>query len=50
MLTAIAVGAVMGAMGAWRARKGEPLLRINRFFYGYLFALCFALVRFVWAS
>lgn len=50
VLTPIAVGAVMGAMGAWRARKGEPLLRINRFFYGYLFALCFALVRFAWAS
>lgn len=50
LLTPVAVGALMVGIGAVRARKGESLLRINRFFYGYLFALCFALVRYALAS
>lgn len=49
ILTPIAVGILMTAMGAWRARKGEPLLRINQFFYGFLFALAWAAVRFFFA-
>lgn len=44
--TPFAVGALMVAMGAWRARRGQPVLRIDRFAYGYLFALALALVRF----
>jgi hypothetical protein len=36
----------MVALGAWRAQRGEPLLRLDRFSYGYLFALSQALVRF----
>lgn len=50
LLTPVAVGGVMALMGAWRARRGEPRLHINRFFYGYVFALAFALVRFAFAS
>ncbi|CAN7444436.1 hypothetical protein [Rhizobacter sp. LjRoot28] len=46
VLTPIAVGGLMAALGAWRARRGEPLLRIDRFACGYLFALAVALVRF----
>lgn len=49
-LTPLAVGSLMTAMGAWRARRGESLLRIDRFFYGYLFALTLALVRFHFAE
>jgi hypothetical protein len=49
IITPIAVGLLMGVMGAWRARRGEQLLRIDRFAYGYLFALCLALVRFSFA-
>jgi hypothetical protein len=48
--TPIAVGGVMVMMGAWRARRGESVLRIDRFAYGYLFALCIALVRFYFAA
>ncbi len=48
--TPIAVGLFMMAVGAWRAKRGESVLRIDRFFYGYLFALCFALVRFGFAK
>ncbi len=50
LATPIAVGGVMVIMGAWRARRGEPVLRIDRFAYGYLFALCIALVRFYFAA
>jgi hypothetical protein len=46
ILTPIAVGLLMCALGAWRERRGQPKIRINRFFYGYLFALMFTLVRF----
>jgi len=40
----------MSAMGYWRARRGQAVLRIDRFAYGYLFALTFALVRFWFAD
>lgn len=40
----------MTAMGAWRARRGEPVLRIDKFAYGYLFALSLAIVRFIFAA
>ena len=49
IITPIAVGLLMCAMGAWRARREEPLLRIDRFTYGYLFAASLALVRFAFA-
>jgi hypothetical protein len=50
LFTPVAVGGLMAAMGAWRARRGDPLLRIDHFFYGLLFALSWALVRFFFAS
>lgn len=49
VLTPIAAGLCMCALGAWRARRGQALLRMDRFAYGYLFALAFALVRFLFA-
>ena len=49
IITPMAVGLLMCAMGAWRARRGEQLLRIDRFAYGYLFAVSLALVRFAFA-
>jgi hypothetical protein len=48
--TPIAVGGLMVAMGAWRARRGQPVLRIDKFAYGYLFALALALVRFFFSA
>ena len=50
VFTPVAAGLCMCAAGAWRARRGQALLRIDRFAYGYLFALAFALVRFALAS
>ncbi len=50
LLTPVAVGLFMCAMGIWRVRKGQAALRIDRFAYGYLFALLFALIRFWFAK
>lgn len=49
IITPVAVGLLMCVLGAWRARRGAPLLRIDKFAYGYLFALSLALVRFTFA-
>lgn len=50
VLTPLVAGGFMTAMGAWRARKGEERLRIDRFGYGYLFALTVGLLRFWFAA
>lgn len=50
ILTPVAVGLLMSALGTWRTRKAQPILRIDRFAYGYVFALSFALIRFVFAK
>ena len=42
----IAAGFAMAALGAWRRRKDQPVIRIDRFSYGYLFALSMAAVRY----
>ena len=49
-LTPFAVGGLMVAMGHWRARRGDEVLRVNRFVYGFLFAAALALVRYVFAA
>ncbi len=49
ILTPLAAGGCMALMGAWRRRRGQPVLRIDRFSYGYVFALSLALVRFKFA-
>lgn len=46
----LAAGAAMSLMGAWRRRRGEPLVRLDRFGYGVLFALSMALLRFFFAE
>lgn len=50
IITPIVVGLCMVAIGAWRKRRGDTILRIDKFFYGYLFALSFALIRFQFAA
>jgi hypothetical protein len=49
-LSPIAAGLSMAAMGKWRAKRGQDVLRIDKFSYGYLFALSLGLVRFWFAS
>lgn len=48
-LTPVAVGLLMSALGAWRTRQAQTILRMDRFFYGFLFAFALALVR-LWAA
>ncbi len=50
VLSPIAAGLSMAAMGAWRARRGQAVLRVDKFSYGYVFALSWGLVRFFFAS
>lgn len=49
IVTPLLVGLMMSALGAWRAQQGLFLLRWDRFIYGYVFALAFALIRYHWA-
>jgi uncharacterized YccA/Bax inhibitor family protein len=49
VITPILVGLGMVALGKWRAQRGDPVLRIDQFFYGYLLALTFAAIRFQFA-
>ena len=50
LFTPLAAGAVMAAIGAWRLRRGKDTIRLDRFAYGYLFALAMGLIRFVYAA
>jgi len=50
VLTPLAVGGLMAWMGAWRARRGQAPLQIDRFACGSLFAFALALVRFRFAA
>jgi hypothetical protein len=50
LVTPLAAGGMMYLVGAWRAKRGDPVLGIDRFAYGYVFALSLALVRFVFAQ
>ena len=50
LITPVVSGLAMGALGRWREGRGETVLRIDSFVYGFLFALAMALVRFVYTS
>jgi hypothetical protein len=46
VLAPVLAGAVMSALGGWRAAWRADRSRLERFGFGYLFALALALVRF----
>ena len=46
VISPIVAGLVMSGIGSWRRRRGDPVLRIDRFGDAFLFALVFAGVRF----
>ena len=50
IVTPVAVGLVMAGVGFLREGRGQPVLRIDRFAYGYVFALAFAIMRFNFAA
>jgi hypothetical protein len=46
LLTPVVAGLAMSALGRWRRGKDQALVRIDRFAWGYVFALAMAAVRF----
>ena len=46
IFTPILAGGAMSAMGAWRRHRDQELISLDRFTYGYLFAIVMALFRF----
>jgi hypothetical protein len=46
IVTPILAGGFMVLIGAWRHKHGQELIRLDKFAYGFLFALSMALVRF----
>jgi hypothetical protein len=50
LIIPVAVGFSMALLGAWRENRCDPVLRIDRYSFGYLFALFLALIRFLFAE
>ena len=47
--TPVAAGLAMMMVGKARLRKGQTLVRLDRFGFAFVFAFAMALVRFIWA-
>lgn len=47
IVTPFLAGLVMCGVGAWRRKRDEELIRLDRFGYGYVFALAMAVVRYL---
>lgn len=50
VVTPILAGALMAMIGRVRSKKGQTLVRLDRFGYAFVFALVMSMVRFVWAA
>jgi hypothetical protein len=50
ILTPLVSGVVMVGIGALRRRRDQELVRLDKFGYGFVFALSMAVVRYVWAT
>ncbi|UXC90145.1 MULTISPECIES: hypothetical protein [unclassified Sphingobium] len=48
--TPICAGALMAMVGRTRSKRGQSLVRVDRFGYAFIFAFAMALVRFIWAA
>ena len=48
IISPIMAGLAMSAVGSWRKRMGQDLLRIDSFLYGALFAFGLAIVRYLY--
>jgi hypothetical protein len=49
-ITPIVIGVIMMMIGKLRDKKGQNLVRLDRFGYAFLFAFAMALTRFIWAA
>ena len=50
LLTPLAAGAIMGAIGSWRRRREKEVLRLESFAYGFCFAFAMAVVRYAFGK
>lgn len=50
VITPVLAGTAMAGVGALRRRRGQPLVRLDSFAFGALFALAFAGVRWAFAG
>jgi len=48
--TPVFAGALMTIVGRVRSKRGQALVRLDRFGYAFIFAFAMALVRFIWAT
>ena len=48
--TPVLVGTLMTLLGKARLKKGQNLVRLDRFGYAFVFAFSMSLVRFIWAG
>jgi hypothetical protein len=49
IIAPVAIGALLAAIARWRSKRGRPVLDIDRFGNGWLFAFTFAFIRFTFA-
>jgi hypothetical protein len=50
LITPAAVGLAMMALGMWRAQRGQTVVRLDRFTFGFLFAFALGVTRFVFGA
>jgi len=50
IITPLLSGAAMAGIGLWRQRRGQVVVGLDRFFYGFVFAFAMAGIRFLWAN
>jgi len=50
LVTPLVAGGVMMLIGRQRGKRGQRLVRLDRFGYAFAFALAMAVVRYVWAA
>ena len=48
IITPVVCGLLMSRLGQEKEKSGKKTIRMDSFFYGYLFALSLAVVRFIW--
>ena len=50
VVTPLLVGGIMMLIGRERSKRGQMVMRLDRFGYAFVFALSMAVIRYVWAK
>ena len=48
VIAPVVAGMVMALIGRYRRNKGQEVIRLDTFLYGFIFAFAMSLVRYVW--